>query len=139
MHRLRSTSTTHRFWFAAFLLCSWYLLLCIACGVLLLALITYDHSLALIGGSLAGVTLFTGLLQWLCAAHTGCPLCMTPVLAKRQCVTHRHARAVCGSHRLRVALAVLFRGKFRCPYCNELTAIKSRKDKHNPPGDHPGS
>ena len=31
-----------------------------------------------------------------------------------------------GSHRLRVALRILFRGSFVCPYCNEPTSIEAR-------------
>ena len=34
-----------------------------------------------------------------------------------------------GSHRLRVALAILFKNQFRCPYCNESTALELR---HSP-------
>jgi len=38
-------------------------------------------------------------------------------------------RSVMGSHRLRVALAILFKNQFRCPYCNESTALELR---HSP-------
>ena len=51
---------------------------------------------------------------------------MTPVLAKKDCTKHRHARTFLGSHRLRVALAILFRNSFRCPYCNESTILEVR-------------
>ena len=77
------------------------------------------------GCTLAGLTVLTAILQWLIATRTGCPLCMTPVLAKKQCVTHRNARPFLGSSRLKVALTILFKRTFRCPYCGELTAIKA--------------
>ena len=127
MHRLKSKSTVYRFRLAALLLCTKYLLLTATCGVLLTALILNSHPYAMAGCVLAGLVMFIAFLQWLIATRTGCPLCMTPVLAKKQCVPHRQARAVFGNHRLRVALTVLFRGTFRCPYCYELTAVKPRR------------
>ncbi|MCX6866152.1 MAG: hypothetical protein NTV46_08025 [Verrucomicrobia bacterium] len=126
MHRLKSTSTVHRFRFAALLLCTKCVLAPVAGAVLLLALITGNHPLALTGGTLVGLTGLNAFLQWLIATRTGCPLCMTPVLARKQCVTHRHARAFLGSHRLRVALTILLRSRFQCPYCAEFTVIKAR-------------
>lgn len=73
------------------------------------------------------------LLQWMVAQQTNCPLCITPVLASKACAKNRHARKVLGSHRLRVALAILFRNSFRCPYCNEPTALEVRNRLHDPP------
>ena len=35
-----------------------------------------------------------------------------------------------GSHRLRVALAILCKNQFRCPYCNESTRMEVRHVKH---------
>jgi hypothetical protein len=40
---------------------------------------------------------------------------------------HPKARSVMGSHRLRVALAILFKNRFRCPYCNESTEMEIRE------------
>jgi hypothetical protein len=127
MHRLKSTSAVLRFRLAALLLFTKYLLVCGTCGVLLLALITSNYRLAVTGGTMAGLTMLDIFLQWLIATRTGCPLCMTPVLAKKRCVTHRSARALLGSYRLRVALTVLLRNTFQCPYCAESTAIKARR------------
>ena len=36
-----------------------------------------------------------------------------------------------GSHRLRVALAILFKNRFRCPYCNETTALTPPAATHH--------
>jgi hypothetical protein len=130
MHRLPSNKTIWRFRFAAFLMCARWLLGPLAVGVMILALVAGDHRLAMLGGALLVLTLLIALPQWLLAARTGCPLCMTSVLANKHCATHRHARSVLGSYRLRVALAVLFRNSFHCPYCNEPTALEVREKKH---------
>lgn len=128
MHRLKSTSSIRRFRFAAFLLCVKYVLLPVSLGILGWSVITSDHSLAMLGSQMVLVTVLIAILQWLIAAHTGCPLCMTAVLARKHCVTHRHARTILGSHRLRVALTILFRNSFCCPYCHEPTEMKVRSN-----------
>lgn len=133
MHRLPSTTTIHRFRLTALLLCAKCLLAPVALGILIEALIEGDHRLALLGAGLVVVTLLLALLQWWLAARTGCPLCMTPVLAKKHCSPHRHARTLLGSYRLRVALAVLFRNSFQCPYCHEPTVMQVR-DKNRRDG-----
>ena len=51
-------------------------------------------------------------------------------LAHKACVMHRNTRRLFGSYRLRVAMAVVFLGWFRCPYCGEPTAIAVRHRRH---------
>ena len=130
MHRLKSNSTIYRFRFAAVLLCVKYLLLPITCGVLIHALIVGNQNLAICGVALIGLTVAVSILQWLLAARTWCPLCMTPVLARKRCVTHRHAKTIFDSHRLRVALEIVFCNTFRCPYCHEPTVLEVREKKY---------
>ena len=126
MHHPKSASTIYRFRFAAFLLCTKYVVIVAALGVLVLALGANSHKLAVTGVGLLGLMLVIAILQWLFATRAGCPLCMTPVLARKYCVTHRHARTVLGSYRLRVALSILFKNTFLCPYCNEMTTMSPR-------------
>jgi hypothetical protein len=126
MHRLHSTSSIYRFRFAAFLLCACCVLAPAAAGLIIQALITNDRPLAVIGIALLGGTFLFAILQWMFATRTSCPLCMTPVLAPRKCVTHRKTQTLLGSYRLRVALSVLLKNSFQCPYCAESTAIKVR-------------
>jgi hypothetical protein len=126
MHRLRSKSAIHRFRFAAVLLCAKCLLVPITAILLLYSVFINDRELILIGMGLILLIALVVILQWLIAARTGCPLCLTPVLAKKGCMKHRHARSVLGSHRLRVAIAILFKNSFRCPYCNEPTVLEVR-------------
>ena len=132
MHRLRSTSTLYRFRIAAWLLCLKYLLLPFACAVLIHAVYDHDPDLTLYGFGLIGLTLLVLILQWLVASRTGCPLCMTPLLARQRCVPHRHAKTFLGSHRLRVALTIVFFSSFRCPYCYEPTLMAVRVKKTKP-------
>lgn len=130
MHRLKSTSTVYRFRLAAFLLCGKYLLFATTGVILIHALIDNNPELAELSVVLMGLTVLVAILQWLLAARTGCPLCLTPVLARKKCVTHRHAKTFLDSHRLRVALEILFCNSFHCPYCHEPTVMEARSKKH---------
>jgi hypothetical protein len=127
MHRLPSRSTVHRFRGAAFLLCSCFVLTFVSIGILIYSIFITDRELTIIGALLGLLTLLTIFFQWLLSSRTRCPLCMTPVLAKNGCSKHRNARTFMGSHRLRVALAILSRGTFTCPYCHERTAVEARQ------------
>jgi hypothetical protein len=104
-----------------------YLLAFLIIGLLAQATLTANFDLTLIGVALVIPFFVLMFIQWIVASRTGCPLCRTPVLAPRSCIKHRRARSFLGSHRLRVALAVLFRNHFRCPYCNESTALEVRE------------
>ena len=61
------------------------------------------------------------LFQRILSEQAKCPLCMTPPLVHRDCQRSRNARRLFGSYRLRIACAVLLRGKFTCQYCGEPT------------------
>ena len=133
MHRLRSRSAVVRFRIAALLLCARFVLYPATAGLLAYSLIITNRHLMMLAIGLAGLAVMTVLLQWIVAQRTNCPLCITPVLANRQCSKNRRARTFMGSHRLRVALAILFRNSFRCPYCNEPTVLEVRNRLHYPP------
>ncbi len=127
MHRFRSSSTIFRFRLASALLLLGYPLALAALALLVYSVLRSDRELAIqvsLLGGLAGLML---AFQWIIARRTHCPLCMTPVLAKTHCSKHRRARKLLGSYRLRVAVAVLFRGKFSCPYCHERSELKVRE------------
>jgi hypothetical protein len=79
------------------------------------------------GSGLVIVGMLLIVAQWIAASHAGCPLCRTPVLAPMGCMKHRKARRLLGSYQLRVALTIMFRERFRCPYCNEPTAMDVRE------------
>jgi cytochrome bd-type quinol oxidase subunit 1 len=96
-------------------------------GVILYAIYESNKELLLYGLAMIASTLIVAISQWILAARTRCPLCLTPVLAHKSCSKNRNARPLMGSYRLRVATAVLFKGWFRCPYCNEPSALKVRE------------
>jgi len=127
MHRFQSKSTITRFRCAALLICARCLLVPSVVAVLVDALVRNDQPQILLAMGMVGVTVVMGVLQWVLASRTRCPLCMTPVLATKGCAKHRNARKILGSHRLRVALGVLFRGSFTCPYCHEPSVMEVRR------------
>lgn len=131
MHRLRSKATIYRFRAAALLVIVKCVLTPIAVGVLIYSFLTYNRDLTLIGCALVLATCLVILLQWILAARTTCPLCLTPVLANKRCRKHRKAKSLFGSHRLRVALSILLKNKFRCPYCHEPTAMEVRQHRRS--------
>ena len=131
MHRFPSKSTIFRFRFVAFLLVSRCVFVPLAIGLLVFSLIEDDHDLTIVALGVGFFCVVMSLLQWSLAGRTRCPLCLTPVLAKNGCSKHRNARTLFGSHRLRVAMGILFRGTFHCPYCHEpsMMAVRSRQPR----------
>jgi hypothetical protein len=126
MHHLRSASAVLRFRVAAILLFVICLLVPVAAGLLIQSMLANNFRLTMAGSGVAVVSLLLVIPLWTQGAHTNCPLCWTPVLAPKGCSKHRDARKLIGSHRLRVALHVLFKNQFRCPYCNESTGLEIR-------------
>jgi hypothetical protein len=126
MHRFQSQSTITRFKFSALLICLKYLMVPGTGGLLVYSLAENDRQLTFIAIALGAGTLLMIGLQWVIAQRTRCPLCLTPVMANKGCSKHRNAKTVLGSHRLRVALAIIFRGSFVCPYCHEPSAMEVR-------------
>ena len=123
MHHPRSISAARRLRVAGMLLLGSRLLTMIAGGLLLCSLLANDRHLTILGSGFMVIGLMLIIAQWISASHAGCPLCRTPVLAPMRCMKHRRARSLLGSYRLRVALAIMFTERFRCPYCNESTAM----------------
>jgi hypothetical protein len=104
-----------------------YLFAPLAAGLLVYSLLISSRQGVMFGGGLMATSLIGVILQWMVASRANCPLCMTAVLAPRACTKNRRARSFCGSCRLRVALAILFKNRFRCQYCNEPTAMQVRE------------
>ena len=126
MHRFQNNSTLVRLRLAALLLGLKYLFIPLSIGLLGFAFYNDNQELIMIAVGVSAMTILMMILQWILAARPRCPLCLTPVLASKTCSKHRRARRLLGSHRLRVALAILFRGQFLCAYCNEPTAMEVR-------------
>jgi hypothetical protein len=126
MHRPRHAQVILKLKLAALLLCVNRLLILAAIVTAIMSVMSGEvrySKIALVAGASAGVLT---VLQWIFASGGKCPLCTMPVLSRRGCSRHRNARCVAGSHRMPVAFGVLFRGHFRCPYCNEPTLLALR-------------
>jgi hypothetical protein len=126
MHQFRSRSTILRFKTASLLLCSRYLLASLASVTFIYAVLQDDRKLTHVAIGMGIAAALATIFQWILAARTRCPLCLAPVLASRDCAKHRRAFPLLGSHRLRVALSILFKNTFRCPYCWEKSAMTVR-------------
>ena len=111
----------------ALLICLKCLIAPLSATVLLYAFASHRENMVIVGLALVLVTVLLVVAQWIFAARTNCPLCVTPVMMSKGCAKHRNARRFLGSHRLRVALGVLFTGGFRCPYCGEPTVLEARE------------
>lgn len=131
MHRLPSHSVIQRFRLAALLLLAKCLLAPAAVGVMIHSIIDRDMELTWLGIGLIALTVLVVILQWLVSMRTNCPLCMTPVLATKDCVKHRDALTFLGSHRLRVAFGILCINRFRCPFCGEPTILEVRTGRRH--------
>ncbi len=127
MHRPHSITEIRRLRIASLLLLGNRLLIVTAIGLLLVSIFANDKHLMIYGSILVGISLVLIFAQWIAASQAGCPLCRTPVLAPMGCVKHRKARRLLGSYKLRVALGIMFKERFRCPYCNESTVMEVRE------------
>jgi hypothetical protein len=127
MHSLPTQELVNRFRLLAFLLVLSRVLVPCWLGLLVYALVRTDWEKVYFSLGLLGVILLLMLIQWLLAARARCPLCLGPPLSRNACVKHRDARKLLGSYRSMVAVSIIFRGLFKCPYCGESTAIQSRR------------
>lgn len=95
-------------------------------GLLFYSLFVEDKNLTLISVGLLALAILASVFQWTLARKARCPLCITPVMESKRCSKHRNAKTFLGSYRLRVALSIIFKGSFLCPFCHEPTAMEAR-------------
>jgi len=127
MHHPRSICDVRRLRLASLLLLGNRMLILTAGSLLLVSFFANDQHLMVFGSILVATSFVLIIVQWIVALHAGCPLCRTPVLAPMGCAKHRKAKWLLGSYKLRVALSIMFKERFRCPYCNELSAMEVRQ------------
>lgn len=132
MHHPRSISDARRLRLASLLLLVNRLLILAGGGMLMVSLFATDRHLTMLGSGLLIASILLFVAQWFAASEAACPLCGTPVLAPMGCMKHRKARRLLGSYKLRVAIGVIFTESFRCPYCNEPTAMDVREKLRGP-------
>ena len=134
MQYLRTRGMALHFRFGALILVFDLLLLVGSAGAMIYAYLLLDRQV----GEYAAYGLLIGVLLLVVGLLMGnrahCPLCRMPVLGNKRCAKHRKAGTFFGSHRLRVALAILFTNSFRCPYCMAPTTVRAR-DRRDAPGN----
>lgn len=127
MHKLPNRSIVMRYRLVALMICLKWLLVIALIGILCYSFFIKDRELIIIGIKLAAVAAIVFLVRLIYAPSCQCPLCRVPLLSGQSCSKNVKAKTFLGSYRLRVALEILFLNRFRCPYCNEPTEIKSRR------------
>ena len=127
MHSLPNSSAVRRFRFAALLLLVKWLLVIVSVVFVGYLVIAERKDLSYIVINLMGITLLISVSHWVVSLRARCPLCLVPSFSHQQCSKSRDVRNLLGNYRLFVALDVLCKGSFRCPYCGESTAIRVRQ------------
>lgn len=127
MHRFSNEGSVFRFRLAAVLLLAKWSLVPISITFLLYTILLDHRELVIAALGVIGLTVVVAIIQWLTSSRCRCPLCIGLPLSRTATVKNRNAQRLFGSHRLRVAHSVFFKGYFRCPYCNEPTAMEARE------------
>jgi len=127
MHKMPSTSSVARLWFASVLILLLFPLVPMTAGALTWAVLVSDTQWMKLSMASLGLVLVMFLALACLVPTASCPLCRVPVLAKKGRGRHRSARPLLGSHRARVANDVIFHSSFRCPYCGESTSLEVRR------------
>jgi hypothetical protein len=130
MHRLPNQQAVSRYRLAALLMLCNRLLIVTLPVLLVYSLIIADHHLTHLCLDLVGVSVLLTIILWVMVARLRCPLCIGLPLAISGSVKNRRANRLLGSYRLRVALAILMKGRFRCPYCGEFTSVEVRRRRY---------
>ena len=130
MHRLPNQQTVRRFRMAAMLLlCNRFLVICLPV-FLVYSLIIGDHDLTHVGLAMMGASVLLAIFLWALVNRLRCPLCLGLPLAISGSVKNRRALRLLGSYRFRVAVTILTKGHFRCPYCGEFTSVEVRRRRY---------
>ncbi len=126
MHRLPTQRAVTRFKIAAWLFAFLWIQILLTSGILIHSLVVADTDLTYVALGLIAGCVLVAVIQWAVASRARCPLCHAHSVARNGCSKHRTAKRLCGSYRLRVAVSVIFKKSFRCPYCGESTAVRPR-------------
>ncbi len=132
MHRLSSHYALRRFRFASLGILLMVLCLPVAAGFFVNGLLLKDVALLRIAGLVLLGSVFLKALTYIISGRLKCPLCMAAPLRKLGCIKHKSAGTFFGSHQMEVAVCVLFKDKFRCPYCGETTGMQVRERRRQP-------
>ena len=88
--------------------------------LLTLGVITHTDNYALFGFLGLTVGVLSVMFFKLCSSATTCPVCVSRIWANTGCRKHQQSKKYMGlSYRLRIAVKILTRQPYRCPYCAE--------------------
>jgi hypothetical protein len=127
MHRLSSHHLLKRFRITSLFLVLTFLSLPVAIGFLSYGLLEKDAGWMQVAGYVLAAGLVLKVLSHIVGGRLKCPLCMGTPLRNLGCSKHKSAQTLFGSHKLDVAVSILFQDKFRCPYCGETTGMQVRE------------
>lgn len=130
MHLSSPVSDFRRLRIASILLLINRMLLLAAVGLLVVSLFANERDLMIFGSIFVAISVLLLVAQWIVASQVGCPMCKTPVFSPIRCLKHRKARRLLGSYHLRVALAIMFTDRFRCPFCNQKSEVNLTDKVH---------
>ena len=130
MHRLPNQQTVRRFRMAAMLLLFNRLLVICLPVFLVYSLIIGAPALPHVGLAMVGASVLLAIFLWALVNRLRCPLCLGLPLAISGSVKNRRALRLLGSYRFRVAVTILTKGHFRCPYCGEFTSVEVRRRRY---------
>ena len=126
MHRLPTKSILWNYRFASCLLVLMIVALIPAVGILGYGVWKRDVPWIVYSGCIFGGIILLFLFNSLLTSRLRCPLCFVSTLQNRGCSKHRNVQRIMGSHRLKVAISILVKNHFLCPYCGEKTAMEAR-------------
>jgi hypothetical protein len=128
MHCLPSQTAVKRYRAAAFLILLKWLLVPGSLGLFVYALLLSRRDLGNLAIGLFGLTGIVAISHLILGAAARCPLCLVSSFSHLQLSKSARAKHFLGSYRFFVALGVLFKGCFHCPYCGGNVATKVRKN-----------
>lgn len=127
MHRLSSYYALRRFRIVSLLILLMFLTLPVVVAFLCYGVFSKDVELMRIAAMILGFGFILKVITYIMAGRLRCPLCLGVPFRKLGCTKHKSAETLLGSYQAEVAASVLFKDKFRCPYCGERTAMEVRE------------
>jgi len=127
MHRFRSSFSIFRLRVVSVIVCLKFITFPIGIFFLLRGTLIWHYQTVVIAIALLLSVIALSIITWALSRGTRCPLCHVATFGNSGCSKNSNARKLFGSYALYAAIFILFRGRFRCPYCNEPVALELRK------------
>jgi hypothetical protein len=127
MHCLPNQTVVKRFRATAFLIILKWLLVPGSLALFAYALLLSRRDLGNLSIGLFGFAGFVSISHLMMGARARCPLCLVSSFSHIQVSKSTRAKHFLGSYRLFVALGVIFKRCFHCPYCGKDVAIKTHR------------